>query len=291
MSITKPIIKWVGGKSQILDKLLPMFPKNIKNYYEIFLGGGSVLLGLLSEIKNGNIIVLENIYAYDINEPLIGLYKNIQSRHNELYNEINIIITNYNSLTTDEDKSLFYYNIREKYNALTKKDKSDIIGSAYFIFLNKTCFRGLFRVNKKGGFNVPYGNYKNPEIINRHHLNEIHELIQGVIFQSISFEISLNQRFKEGDIIYLDPPYAPENETSFVSYTDTGFSLDEHKKLFELCQGINCKFIMSNADVEIVKKTFLDKEKYIMYNIECKRAINSKNPGAKTGELIIENII
>jgi len=290
MSITKPIIKWVGGKSQILETLLPLFPKNIKDYHEIFIGGGSVLLGLLSYVKEGKINLSGKMYAYDINETLVNVYRNIQSNHNELYEEIIKIINEYNSLDNNDDKSSYYYSIRDRYNTMERLEKNSPIGSAYFIFLNKTGFRGLYRVNSKGGYNVPYGNYKNPEIINREHLNEVHALIQGVIFEHLSYEISLGKSFEKGDFIYMDPPYAPENESSFVSYSETGFSIEEHKRLFKICGDLKVKFIMSNADVEFVRKYFpKDEGNFIINRIECKRSINSKNPGAKTGELLIEN--
>ena len=206
LTIPKPILKWVGGKTQIIDKLIQEFPSEINNYYEIFLGGGSVLLALLTYIKNGIINIQGNIYAYDVNEPLIYMYKNIQSNHNDLYNELQKIIIEFNSckneidddinrkpLTIEEakkNKENYYYWIRFLYNNLN--DKKTIIGSAMFIFLNKTCFRGVFRIGPNG-FNVPYGHYKNPEIINKNHLDIINDLIQNVIFECIDFNISLKK--------------------------------------------------------------------------------------------------
>ena len=179
ITIPKPILKWVGGKTQILDKLIVEFPTEINNYREIFLGGGSVLLTLLSYVKNGIIKIHGNIYAYDLNEPLIYIYINIQSNHNELYNEIQKLITEFNSCGDGEinrtpkniddakiAKENYYYWFRSEYNKLSVNDKKTTIGSAMFIFLNKTCFRGVFRVGPKG-FNVPYGHYNNPEIINK----------------------------------------------------------------------------------------------------------------------------
>jgi site-specific DNA-adenine methylase len=184
ITIPKPILKWVGGKTQILDKLIMEFPTNINNYREIFLGGGSVLLTLLSYVKNGLIKIHGNIYAYDLNEPLIHIYKNIQSNHNELYNKIQKLITEFNSCGNGEinrtpknideakiAKENYYYWIRSEYNKLNFNDKKTPLGSAMFIFLNKTCFRGVFRIGPKG-FNVPYGHYKNPEIINSEHLEQ-----------------------------------------------------------------------------------------------------------------------
>ena len=225
--IPKPILKWVGGKTQILDKLIIEFPIIINNYHEIFLGGGSVLLTFLSYVKYGVIKLLGNIYAYDINEPLIYIYKNIQTNHIELYNEIQYLINDFNSCGNGEinrkpknineakiAKENYYYWIRNEYNKLDFTNKKTTKGSAMFIFLNKTCFRGVFRVGPKG-FNVPYGHYKNPEIINFKHLNEIHELIKNVIFECCDFNISL-ENIEVNDYVYLDPPYVPESNTSFV---------------------------------------------------------------------------
>jgi len=301
-NIPKPILKWVGGKTQILDKLIIAFPIEINNYHEIFLGGGSVLLTLLSYVKNGIIKIHGNIYAYDLNEPLIYIYKNIQLSYNELYNEIQYFITEFNLCGDGEinrnpknineakiSKENYYYWIRNEYNKLDFTEKKTIKGSAMFIFLNKTCFRGVFRVGPKG-FNVPYGHYNNPEIINKNHLKEVHELIKNVIFECCDFTKSLNN-IEDNDYVYLDPPYAPETDTSFVGYTTNGFNLDSHTKLFKLIHNLtenNKKIMLSNADVSLVRDNFKNK-KYNITSILCKRSINSKNPEAKTKEVIIMN--
>jgi len=300
--IPKPILKWVGGKTNILDKLIIEFPININNYREIFLGGGSVLLALLSYVKNGIIKIHGNIYAYDLNEELIYVYKNIQSNHDNFYNQIQLLISDFNSCgdgeinrnpinidEAKESKENYYYWIRREYNNLSCDDKKTIIGSAMFVFLNKTCFRGVFRIGPKG-FNVPYGNYINPEIINKIHLDEIHDLIQNVIFECLDFTKSLNF-IEPNDYLYLDPPYAPETDTSFVNYTKKGFTIKDNNSLFKIIHKLsetNKKILLSNADVKLVRDSFTN-EKYNIESILCRRAINSKNPQLKTKEVIIKN--
>ena len=302
INVSKPILKWVGGKTQILDKLIVEFPTEINNYHEIFLGGGSVLLTLLTYVNNGFIKINGQIRAYDLNEALINVYKNIQSKHNDLYNEIQKIITEFNSCGNGEinrkpknideakiAKENYYYWTRSEYNKLSLEDKKTIKGSALFIFLNKTCFRGVFRVGPNG-FNVPYGHYNNPEIISQEHLNEIHALIRNVIFECCDYSKSLSN-VKEEDFVYLDPPYAPENDKSFVGYTENGFDIDNHNNLFKLLHSLTDKkkkFMLSNSDVSLVRNNFTV-DKYNTTSISCRRAINSKNPESKTNEVIIKN--
>lgn len=302
VNIIKPIIKWVGGKTQIIDKIMDEFPTEINNYREIFLGGGSVLLAFLSYVNKGIISVSGNIYAYDLNEPLIYVYKNIQMNHEELYIEIQKLIDDLNSCDDGEinrkpkniheaklSKENYYYWIRSQYNSLNYEEKKTSLGSAMFIFLNKTCFRGLFRVGPRG-FNVPYGHYDNPEIINKEHMDEMHHLIQNVIFECSNFTSSL-LNVQYGDYLYLDPPYAPEKKNSFVGYTENGFNVDNHVSLFELIRNLtenNHKIMMSNADVTLVRENF-GNELYDITSISCKRSINSKNPESKAKEVIIKN--
>lgn len=317
ISFTKPLIKWVGGKTQILNKIFAKFPVEINNYYEIFLGGGSVLFGLLDLINNKQIKITGNIYVFDLNETLINMYKNIQSNYNQLYTELQLIIQEFNSIinnTTDNNeieddgnleekinrkpssldeaktsKEIYYYWIRNKYNKLSQEQKNSVLGSAMFIFLNKTCFRGVYRVGPNG-FNVPYGHYNNPEIINYDNLVNINKLIKNVIFTTSNFKDSIS-RIGQNDFAYLDPPYAPINSKSFVGYNQDGFTLSNHNELFELCKTLktkNTKFLMSNSDVELVKNNFPTPE-YKTDIIECKRVINSKKPGSKCNEVLISN--
>lgn len=296
INIPKPIVKWLGGKSQIIDKLIADFPLEINNYHEPFLGGGSVLLALLSYVKNGAIKIHGNIYAYDLNEPLIYMYKNIQTQHNILYDTLKTLIVDYNECER-EAKEAYYYLTRSRYNNMSLEDKKGILGSAMFIFLNKTGFRGMFRVGPNG-FNVPYGHYSNPEIINKEHLDIVHNLIQGVIFECCDFTVSLTRPIvasgdsgEHSDFLYIDPPYAPETTTSFVGYTEKGFNIENHNKLFGLIHDLtdaNHKVMLSNADVSLVRSNFT-KDRYHTTPILCKRAINSKNPDAKAKEVIIRD--
>ena len=298
----KPILKWVGGKTQIINQVISRFPSKIRNYHEIFLGGGSVLLALLKMVQDGHIHVKRKIYAYDFNETLIHLYKNIQSNPSDVFDETEMLINEFNEIDGNvvnrkpenlseacTSKESYFYWTRSLFNQLSQTEKNSTYGTALFIFLNKTCFRGVYRVGPNG-FNVPYGNYNSPEILNLDHLMEIHELIQPVIFTSCSFEESISNA-KKRDFCYMDPPYAQETSKSFVKYNKEGFGIDQHKSLFSMCNGLeDVKFMMSNSNVDIVKEYFPNTE----YNIDvitAKRSINSKNPSSKTEEVIIRNFI
>jgi DNA adenine methylase len=301
ISLTKPLLKWVGGKTQIIDTIMKYFPTKINNYYEPFLGGGSVLFGLLSYIKSGIIKVNGNIYASDLNNNLIILYKNIQNNVDELINELNKLIddhskcqnTSINRKPCSIDEAFssyesYYYWIRTLFNNLSPDDKNKPVASAMLIYLNKTCFRGIYREGPNG-FNVPYGNYKNPTILDEQHIRNISELIKDVIFTHASFNDAL-LNVSNSDFVYLDPPYVPETDKSFVSYNYDGFDMNKHKLLFDICDNMKKKgicLLMSNSDVKLVKDTFSQR-----YNIEyvlCRRAINSKNPASTTNELLINN--
>ena len=297
ISLTKPFLKWVGGKTQIINDVLENFPLKINNYHELFLGGGSVLLAVLS-LQKQNKITIDKIYAYDINELLINLYKNIQNNKDELFEYITKYINEYSSTTGDvinrkpsnieeakTSKESYYYWVRKIFNSI---DKKSIECSAIFMFLNKTCFRGMYREGPNG-FNVPYGHYKTtPTIITRQKLDHISDLIKNVEFIQSDFIISI-KKSKIGDYVYLDPPYAPENDKSFVGYTRNGFDLNTHKTFFREIIKLNdrkVKFSMSNANVDLVTNCFKD---YKCKKIIARRAINSKNPDSTTTEVIISN--
>ncbi len=297
--IQKPFLKWVGGKTQILDNVLSKVPKEFNNYHELFLGGGSVLLAVLSLQKQGKIVIKNKIYAYDINETLIYVYKHIQNNKDALFGHIERYINQYDSLDGTEinrkpasideaktSKESYYYWIRNKYNTID--DKSSVERSALFMIINKLCFRGMYREGPKG-YNVPYGHYKTtPTIITREDLYVVSDLIQGVVFECRGFETSIKKPVN-GDFVYLDPPYAPENAKSFVGYVADGFSIDAHNNLFDEVKSLKnkkIKFAMSNAKVDFVMDTFKDCQ---YEDIVARRAINSKDPSATTMEVIVYN--
>jgi DNA adenine methylase len=291
----KPFLKWVGGKSQILGIITSKFPREMNNYHEIFLGGGSVLLGLLSLQQTEAIVVKDKIYAYDANESLINLFKCVQQNKDELFEIITKFRDEYHSLKGDiinrkpqnlleakSSKESYYYWIRNRFNSI---DKHTIESSALFMFLNKTGFRGLFREGPNG-FNVPYGHYKiTPTIISKDVLDDVSKLISNVEFICCDFTKSL-ERVKSGDYVYLDPPYAPINSKSFVGYTKSGFDMKSHKMLFDILNANKINFSMSNAKVQVVTDAFKD---FRSVDIIAKRSINSKNPGSTSTEILIFN--
>lgn len=296
LNIQKPFLKWVGGKTQIIDKIVSRIPRDMNNYHELFLGGGSVLLAVLSLREQRKIIIRQNIYAYDINRDLINVYKHIQTDKDRLYTLLKMYITEYDSIDgsiihrnpssieeAKTSKESYYYWIRNMYNHI---DKGSVECSVLFMFLNKTCFRGMYREGPNG-FNVPYGHYKKtPSILSKTEINRISELIQDVQFIHCTFTESI-KTIREGDFVYLDPPYAPEKTNSFVGYVSNGFDLKTHQLLFDEIKRLkNIQFVMSNAKVDFVTDTFKD---FKCDEIVARRAIHCKKPGSTTTEVLIYN--
>ena len=293
----KPFLKWVGGKTQILSDIISTFPLNINNYHEPFLGGGSVLLNVLQLCKEGRIHIKGKVYAYDINKHLINVYKQLQTNKDDLYDRVTEFRNVYHNIKGDcvnrkpknieeslTSKESYYYWIRQCYN---NSNKITTETAAMFIFMNKTCFRGVYREGPNG-YNVPYGHHKKtPEIINKSDIDNIYELIKNVEFIPSDFVYSLGN-IESNDFVYLDPPYFPENKTSFTNYNKDGFDLDKHTSLFNLVRKLDCNFTMSNSNTEFVRKTF---SMYHNRILKAKRTINSKEPNSVTTEIIIYNTI
>jgi len=294
----KPFLKWVGGKTQIIKHIMDKVPNEINNYHEIFLGGGSVLLAILLHQRNKKLTINGNIYAYDINKSLINTYKQLQTNKEILYEYITFYRNEYDTidgieinrkpLTIEEaktSKESYYYWMRKTFN---DREEEDVEAAAQFMFLNKTCFRGIYREGPNG-FNVPYGHYKTtPTIISREDLDTISYMIRDIKFICQDFRESM-KNIKTGDYVYIDPPYAPVKDNSFVGYTLDGFSLEMHQTLFEEIINLDkkeIKFTLSNAKVEMVTDYFKD---YSCQDIIARRAINSKKPGSKATEVIIYN--
>jgi DNA adenine methylase len=302
MSTKKPFLKWIGGKTQIIDKIMDMFPTTMNDYHEPFLGGGSVLLALLSYIEHGKIHVDGTIYASDLNQSLINLYKTIQFQPNELIIELKNLVAEFslcenvkidrkakNLTEALSSQESYYFWIRARFNRMNHDNISSPLTSAMMLFLNKTCFRGMYREGPNG-FNVPFGNYKNPSIFDDEHLLKISGLIKNVVFTHESFTESLS-RVKCGDFLYLDPPYAPECSTSFVSYTNDGFDIENHRLLFEKCNKMDIlgiRFLLSNSNVPMVNDAFSSPQ-YTRCKISCRHAINSKKPDSRADEILISN--
>ena len=300
-SIQKPFLKWVGGKTQLLNCIIPKIPSVINNYHELFLGGGSVLLAVLSLQKQGSLKINGNVYAYDLNKSLIDLFNHIKCNKNEFYEAITSVCNEYNSIKLlkcerDErkpeslemalkSKESYYYWTRKLYN---ETPEGTIQKSALFLFLNKTCFRGLYREGPNG-FNVPFGNYKSQLVlITQETLDSVSDLIKNVKFIHSTFETSI-KNVETGDFAYIDPPYAPEQATSFVGYTVCGFNNELHTLLFNEIKEIDTrggKFVMSNAKVPLVVTNFTS---FTCEDVTARRAINSKNPDATTTEVVIYN--
>lgn len=302
MVIVKPLLKWVGGKSQIIEDVLSLFPSEMNSYHEPFLGGGSVLLGLLSRAKEGAITIRGQVQASDMNGHLIHLYKNVQQHPDALIAQTRQLVEQFHACPSSTgtanrkpqslqeamtSREAYYYWVRKQFNALPEEDRSTPKASAMMLFLNKTCFRGVYREGPHG-FNVPYGNYKNPAILEEGHIRTVSALIQDVVFTTRPFAASLAE-VAPGDFVYLDPPYAPETDTSFVSYTASGFGLESHRELFQLCHTLRQQgtgLLMSNADVKLVRDAF-PASIYTTRVLSCRRAINSKKPQSTTNEVLI----
>lgn len=290
----KPFVKWVGGKSQLIDELEKMLSANeektFTKYCEPMVGGGALLFNVLSKYD------FEEVYISDINPELINAYNAIKNNVEKLITELKEMQLAF--LPMDENgRKFYYYSIRDKFNTIKLTDVTAINKAAYFIFLNKTCFNGLYRVNKKGQFNVPMGAYKNPTICDEENLLNISKVLKNVTI--VCGDYSLAKDFiDQNTFVYLDPPYRPISETAaFTSYNSDTFDDSEQTRLAKFIDEINLKgskIVLSNSDPKNVNKndTFFDDlyKEYKIKRVSATRMINSKadNRG-KINELLICN--
>lgn len=265
--LLSPILKWVGGKRQLLSDIVPMIDTKCSTYVEPFIGGGAVLFFMQPKKAIIN----------DYNQELINVYKTVRDNLDELLKELKVHAA--------KNSSDYYYEIRALDRKDTFKKMSDVQKAARIIYLNKTCYNGLYRVNSAGQFNSPYGRYKNPNIVNEAVLKAISRY-----FNSNDIEI-LDRDYKDAlknldkdSFVYLDPPYMPiSSSSSFTGYTEGGFGYSSQLELKEECDKLTkngIRFVQSNSDCEVIRELYKD---YKIRTVKAKRSINSV--AQKRGEI------
>lgn len=271
--LVAPVVKWVGGKRQLIDDLTPLFPKKITAYCEPFVGGGAVLFSLQPKIA----------YVNDINAELINIYEVIRD-------DVDALIA---ALNEHKNEEKYFYSIRDwDRDSETYLQRSKVQRAARIIYLNKTCYNGLFRVNNAGEFNSPYGHYKKPNIVSAPTLRAVSNYFQStqLTFTNTDYAEVLSNVSK-GTFVYLDPPYDPVSDTAnFTGYTRGGFDRTEQVRLRECCDELTrrkIKFMLSNSATEFIREQYAD---YDITPVRAKRAINSN--ASKRGhvdEVVIRN--
>ena len=262
----KPIIKWVGGKQSNLPYIRDRLPEEFNTYYEPFLGGGAVLLDL-----NPTKAVVS-----DINPELINMYRQVQSFEDKLVWELDRLDTHHEFYA--DDPKAFYYIVREEFNRNLGTNTPE--QAARFIYLNKHCFNGLYRVNKKGEFNVPFNGRLLGHSYDIHDLREASTRLKDVDIRCGDYVDAVSSA-KESDLIYFDPPYDYEHEDGFVDYSSTGWTREDTAKLKLLCDQLvdkGCYVMISNNSTTFIRELFND-DKYLIEEIPVRRAINSKGTG------------
>jgi DNA adenine methylase len=262
----KPPIKWAGGKTQLLSQLRPLYPKRFNLYLEPFVGGGAVFFDLRPD----------NALLLDSNFELINFYQVVKNNLDELLHD----------LEKHRNEKIYYYEVR----SLDSTQMGSIERASRFLFMNKTCFNGLWRVNKKGKFNVPFGGYKNPNFRDRENLYMVSVALQNTEVICSDFS-SVLEYATPGSFVYLDPPYHPLSETSnFTSYTKDSFGKEEQICLADVFRELderNCNVMLSNSDTEFIWSLYKDFDITVVY---ARRTINSKgNKRGPVSELVIRN--
>jgi len=266
--MAKSPIKWAGGKARLLHVIMKHVPKEFNRYYEPFVGGGALFFALQHQ----------NSVLSDSNGELMNMFTQIRDNLSELIETLSKYPISNES---------FYYEMR----ALVPVELSPLIRACRFLYLNKTCFNGLYRTNRSGQMNTPWGKAKAPNVCDKGTLKVCSKALQGVALDASYFQKSLMSRnAEEGDFIYLDPPYVPISDTSFVGYSKKGFSMEDHELLasiFEEKAGKGVQMMLSNADVPWVRERY---KEFKLIEVQAPRSINSKGSGrGKVGELLIKS--
>jgi DNA adenine methylase len=282
MCQAKPFLKWAGGKGQLLEQFKPRFPKElngagiIKHYYEPFLGSGAVFFWVMQNCK------IEKAYINELNTDVYRCYLAIQEDVDKVIRYLKSYQLKFSRLSQDE-QSDFFYRIRDKYNSsMSNSAKNMFERCAMTIFLNRTCFNGLYRVNSKGKFNVPFGKYKNPTICNEENLRATSKILRRVKITNSDYSV-VKKLIKPSSFVYFDPPYRPLNKTSsFTAYSSNTFDDDEQLRLSQTVKELNSlkevKIMLSNSDPknEDAKDGFFDRlyDGFKIERLSAKRMIN-----------------
>ena len=269
-----PFVKWAGGKRQLLSQIKERMPEKYNHYYEPFVGGGAVVFELQPE----------NALINDINKALINSYRQICHAPDAFLKAVNKL-----DEEMWEDGKKYYYNLREHYNDKLMKAEYDVELAALFVFINKHCFNGLYRVNGKGLFNVPYNNSRRVSV-DENAIWEISEYLKKITIMDGDFETACKDAGK-GDFIFIDSPYAPLNPTSFESYTKEGFDIESHKRLAEFYDELTvrgCYCMLTNHNTELINALY-GKKGYRIDVVSVKRMINSDASNRVGEEVIICN--
>lgn len=274
-----PFVKWAGGKRQLLSQIKERMPRNYNNYYEPFVGGGAVVFELLPV----------NALINDINKALINAYKQICNAPEEFLKTVNRFDKELIEQRTDTLGKEYYYSLREHYNDKLMKAEYDVELAALFVFINKHCFNGLYRVNGKGLFNVPYNNSRRTSV-DENVIMEVSKYLQNVTILDGDFETACKNA-KRGDFVFIDSPYAPLNPTSFESYTKEGFDIESHRRLakyYDELTARGCFCMLTNHNTELINELYGNKG-YKIDVVSVKRMINSDASNRVGEEVIICN--
>ncbi len=274
-----PFVKWAGGKRQLLPQIKERMPEKYNNYYEPFVGGGAVTFELLPA----------NALINDINKELINAYKQICNAPEAFLKVVNKFDAEMGKQRTEIFGKEYYYSLRELYNDKLLKEELDVELAALFVFINKHCFNGLYRVNGKGLFNVPYNNSRRASVDEKV-IMDVSQYLQSVTIVDGDFEAACTNA-KKGDFVFMDSPYAPLNPTSFESYTKEGFDIESHKRLARLYNELTargCYCMLTNHNTELINELYGNKG-YKIDVVSVKRMINSDASNRVGEEVIICN--